>query len=141
MRSKMRGRWFITPHARDQYISRVHPELTKEEAFLVLCKVSELAHRVKEVSPNVFLYRGPKPERLNCVVCVSTDDVRERPQLLTVYQGPDPEWQEISRRIKALSGEEPKRRMALDLVSGRLTPSNDTPETKGGTKIEESTIR
>lgn len=90
----IRGRWFITPHAVRRYIERVHPELTYDEALLVLTKLSELARRVKEIEPGIALWRGPRPERLRCIVAENADGGR-LPQLLTLYQGHDYEWREL----------------------------------------------
>jgi hypothetical protein len=93
-----RGKWFITPHAVHQYIKRVHPELTYREAQTVLIRLSELARKVKELEPSLWLYRGPKPERVRCLVAEAKAE-GELPQLVTLYQGKDPEWRTMPRTM------------------------------------------
>lgn len=88
-----RGRWFVTPHAVRQYIQRVRPRLSFEEALEELVDLSWRAHRVKEIGPGIALWRGPRPLRLRCIVSEQTTEERPWIQLLTVYQGKDPEWQ------------------------------------------------
>lgn len=58
------GSWFITPHAVEQYIRRVAPRFTYEQALGALIHASVEARRVKVLPTGAVLYRGPKPQRL-----------------------------------------------------------------------------
>ncbi|NMA54998.1 MAG: hypothetical protein GX952_03565 [Firmicutes bacterium] len=86
------GKWFITPHAVRQYIRRVQPQLSYNDALSVLIKVSEQAKRRRTLKKGIAFYRGPRPEKLRCIVCEQTSADRPLPQLLTVYTYKDPDW-------------------------------------------------
>ncbi len=88
-----RGKWFITPHAVHRYIERVRPYLGYDDALLVLAETSNWARRIRELEAGVFLWRGPRPDRLRCLVSENTCHERPLPQLLTVYTGKDPGWE------------------------------------------------
>jgi hypothetical protein len=58
------GRWFITPHAVEQYIRRFARRSTYEEALGALIRESIEARRVKVLPTGAVLYRGSRPRRL-----------------------------------------------------------------------------
>ncbi len=82
------GRWFVTPHAVEQYRRRCRPGVEYEVALAELVRLSEVAHRVKELPTGLALYRGPKPLRLRCYVQERVGHGR-LPQLVTVLLGCD----------------------------------------------------
>lgn len=84
------GRWFITPHAVARYRERIAPGLTYEQALAELIRLSLAARRCGEERslPGAFLWRGPRPLRLRCIVQERVP-VGALPQLLTVYGGHD----------------------------------------------------
>lgn len=73
----------MTPHAVARYIERARPGLSYERALAELIDESTRAHRVKEISPGLSLWRGPKPMRLRYRVADPTTP-DELPQLVTV---------------------------------------------------------
>lgn len=85
---RVRGRWFITPHAVKRYQSRICPGMTYEQAREDLIAESERAHFVRRgpglpgVSDLAELWRGGKPKRMRFVVMPA--DGSELPQLVTV---------------------------------------------------------
>jgi hypothetical protein len=78
--SKIKGNWFITPHAIDRYLHK-YPKLTRKKAFLELIRISEMARLVKEHHPGIFIYRTGKPKRHRLVVSTRMPGL---PQLVTV---------------------------------------------------------
>lgn len=84
------GKWFITPHAVHRYIARSHPKLSYDEALAELIRVSEKAKRKKSLGDGIAMYRGPKPEKLRCIVSENITEENPLPQLLTVYTYNDP---------------------------------------------------
>lgn len=74
------GRWFITPHAVRQYITRIVPGLSYGRALSELIQMSIGSHFVRQ-QRNGELWRGPKPRRLRFIVC---HDAPGKPQLVTV---------------------------------------------------------
>lgn len=80
------GRWFITPHAVHQYIDRVDPRATYEQALAVLIDWSERAKPNKKLLSGIWQYRGPRPLRLRLRVSHSGPGL---PQLLTVIKSKD----------------------------------------------------
>lgn len=85
------GRWFVTPHAVRQYRLRCRSagKLTYEEALADLVRMSEAAHRVKELKTGIALYRGPRPHRLRFIVAETPNVRGNLPQLITCYGGKD----------------------------------------------------
>jgi hypothetical protein len=83
------GRWFVTPHSVRRYIERVDRRATYEQALAALVSFSERARRVREISPGVWLYRGPRPQKLRFRVAEGGAGL---PQLLTVMGGHDKWW-------------------------------------------------
>lgn len=55
----MQGRWFITPHAVDSYLSIRRFNISRQEAIKDLIRYSETARLAKELddSPCIFLYK------------------------------------------------------------------------------------
>lgn len=76
------GAWFITPHAVRRYIERIEPGLTYEQALGALVRLSTEAQRVRDISPGLALYRGPKPMRVRLRVASGANGMM--PQLVTV---------------------------------------------------------
>ena len=56
--------WTITRHAVERYIERIRPGLAYPQALAYLTQESRGAHRVKEIEPGLWLWRGSKPRRL-----------------------------------------------------------------------------
>lgn len=83
------GRWFITPHAVRRYIDRIDRRASYDQALRALVKHSESAHRVKEISPGVWLYRSGRPLRIRFRVAEFGPGA---PQLLTVMGAHDKWW-------------------------------------------------
>lgn len=82
----IKGRWFITPHAVRRYIERVDRRASYDGALAALAEFSHVAHRVRRLAPDVWLWRGPRPLRLR--FCVS-EAGPGAPQLITVLRGCD----------------------------------------------------
>lgn len=76
------GRWFITPHAVNQYRQRFARRLTYEDALAELIRLSEAAHYVKETHAGAQQWRGPKPGRLRMIVQPNPEPLL--PTLVTV---------------------------------------------------------
>jgi hypothetical protein len=81
----MNGRWFITPHAVDQYRRRVH-QCSHDEARDDLIALSARAHFVKPLHSGCELWRTGKPHRLRLIVGPGEGDM---PALVTVLAGCD----------------------------------------------------
>lgn len=77
------GRWFITPHAVGRYQRRWRRSSTYEQCLSELISLSETAREIKKLQngQDLYLYRGPGPARLCCLVSKSGTGL---PQLVTV---------------------------------------------------------
>lgn len=80
------GAWFVTPHAVRRYIERVDPSASYEGALASLVVLSTQAHPVREISPGVWQWRGPRPGRLRFRVSTHGAGL---PQLVTVMRAHD----------------------------------------------------
>lgn len=81
------GNWIVTPHAVQRFRERIAPEMTYEQARDYLIEQSLTARYVKEWKPGIFLFRGPRPNRLRFWVAFEEGRL---PQLITVMAGHDP---------------------------------------------------
>ncbi len=82
------GRWFVTPHALRRY-REIYPDLSDSAALAALIALSERAHFVKRLASGAEAWRGPKPDRLRCVVAPAQPAAgRTLPQLVTVIRDP-----------------------------------------------------
>jgi hypothetical protein len=76
------GRWFITPHAVEQYRQRALRRADEyETALLELIDESKGAHFVKRLASGLELWRGPPPRRMRYLVGPGEGDL---PALVTV---------------------------------------------------------
>jgi hypothetical protein len=86
------GRWFISRHAVDRYRERIRPGLTYEEALSDLIRLSGQAHFVKNIGDGIEFWRTGRPHRLRFRVSTRPSEHGDKPQLLTVLAGKDPQW-------------------------------------------------
>lgn len=77
------GRWFITPHAVEQFRERAAWQRANdyETALVELIDESRAAHFVKVLDSGLELWRGPKPRRMRYLVGPGEGDM---PALVTV---------------------------------------------------------
>lgn len=83
------GRFFVTPHAVERYIERIHPGIKYEQALREILEHADRAHRVKEIEPGVSEWRARPPLRLRFRIAEHGPDL---PQVLTVLK-PSESWQ------------------------------------------------
>lgn len=78
------GAWFVTPHAVGRYRERVPGAhgLAYEEILARLVDLSRTSRRVRQRPDGAWVWRGPKPLRIRCVVNEAVGD--GLPQLITV---------------------------------------------------------
>lgn len=78
------GRWFVTPHAVEQFSARAagwERASTYEHTLATIIDESRRAHIVKILQSGAELWRGPKPRRLRYIVRPGADGL---PALVTV---------------------------------------------------------
>ncbi len=81
------GRWFVTPHAVQQYRERMlGGRMSYEVALGELVSLSTRAHFVRHLESGAELWRGPKPARVRMIVMRGFAGL---PQLVTVLRGWD----------------------------------------------------
>lgn len=78
------GRWFITPHAVEQFQRRFGGSFQYNIALSELIKLTSEAHFVKDIHDRVELWRTGKPHRLRLIVSRRMPGMK---QLVTVLKG------------------------------------------------------
>lgn len=108
MKTGASGKFFVTPHAIDQYLLRVRPGLSRQHALVDLIRMSAGATKVKDLPDGRELWRSPNKgvvRRLLFIVAPSQEGVL--PVIETVpprrQSPPQPNNHRARKRAKRLA--------------------------------------